>query len=85
MATSATAFASVADRDAIEAEMPWASRKVARTMYQFLTETKAAHGAKPAITFQLLSGPATKASGSAPSHSAAKNPCGPSKWLTGPA
>ncbi len=61
MATSATAFASVADRDAIEAEMPWASRKVARTMYEFLSEAKAAHGAKPAISFQLLSGPATKA------------------------
>ena len=61
MATSATAFASVADRDAIEAEMPWTSRKVARTMYEFLSEAKAAHGAKPAISFQLLSGPATKA------------------------
>ncbi len=54
-------FASVADRDAIEAEGPWASRKVARTMYAFLSEAKAAHGPKPAITFQLLSGPETKA------------------------
>jgi fatty-acyl-CoA synthase len=61
MAASANAFASVADRDAIEAEGPWASRKVARTMYEFLTEAKAAHRDKPAITFQLLSGPETRA------------------------
>ena len=57
----AAVFTSVADRDAIEAAGPWASRKVARTMYEFLTQARAAHGAKPAITFQLLSGPATRA------------------------
>ena len=61
MAVRAAAFASVADRDAIEAEGPWTSRKVARTLYEFLSEAKAAHGGKPAITFQLLSGPATRA------------------------
>lgn len=55
------AFASVADRDAIEGQMPWADRKVARTMYEFLSATKAAHGDRPAITFQLLSDPASKA------------------------
>ncbi len=54
------AFASVADRDAIEGQMPWADRKVARTMYEFLSATKAAHGDRPAITFQLLSDPASK-------------------------
>ena len=61
MAATATTFASVADRDAIEAEGPWSGRKVARTIHELLTQTMAAHGAKPAITFQLLSGPATKA------------------------
>jgi fatty-acyl-CoA synthase len=61
MATSAAAFASVADRDAIEAAGPWAGRDVARTLYEFLSRAKAAHGGKPAVTFQLLSGPATKA------------------------
>lgn len=55
------AFASVADRDAIEGQMPWADRKVARTMYEFLTAAMAAHANRPAITFQLLSDPASKA------------------------
>jgi len=50
-------FASVADRDAVEAEMTWAERKVPTTLYQFLSETKAAHGARPAISFQITSGP----------------------------
>jgi acyl-CoA synthetase (AMP-forming)/AMP-acid ligase II len=54
-------FASVADRNAIEGAMPWADRKVARTMYEFLTQTRDGHGAKAAISFQLLSGPGTKA------------------------
>lgn len=55
------AFVSVADRDAIEGQMPWADRKVARTMYEFLTAAKTAHSGRPAITFQLLSDPASKA------------------------
>ena len=54
-------FASVADRDRIEREAPWADRKVARTMYGFLTATKDRHGGNPAITFQLLSDPGAKA------------------------
>ncbi len=58
---AAAAFVSVADRDAIEAAAPWAERDVPRTMHQFLTRTAAAHGAKPAISFQLLSAPGSKA------------------------
>ncbi|MFN3971421.1 MAG: acyl-CoA synthetase [Gemmobacter sp.] len=54
------AFASVADRDRIEAEAAWADRKVARTIYEFLGEAKAKHASKPAITFQLTSGPQDK-------------------------
>ncbi len=54
-------FASVADRDAVEAEMTWAERKVPTTIYQFLSETKAAHGARPAISFQITSGPKDRA------------------------
>ncbi|WP_126979368.1 acyl-CoA synthetase [Frigidibacter oleivorans] len=50
-------FASVADRDAVEREMPWASREVAPTIYQFLTRTRDAHGDRPAVSFQLLAGP----------------------------
>ena len=54
-------FAGLADRDAVEAEMPWESREVARTVYDFLGSVKERHGARPAISFQLLSGPADKA------------------------
>lgn len=55
------AFASVADRDAIEAEKPWAERDSARSIYQFLSRARDAHGDKPAISFQLQSGPADSA------------------------
>lgn len=60
MAATAAVFASAADRDRIEGEMPWADRKVPRTMHGFLGAAKDRHGAKPAITFQLLSAPASK-------------------------
>lgn len=54
-------FADLADVKAIEAEMPWEARGTARTMHEFLGRTKAAHGSRPAISYQILSGPATKA------------------------
>jgi fatty-acyl-CoA synthase len=54
-------FATVADRDAIEAEQPWAERDVARSMYDFLTRTRDRHGDRPALSFQLMSGPTDKA------------------------
>ncbi len=54
-------FANAGDLKAIEGEMPWEQRDQARTMYQFLTRAKQAHGARPAISFQLLSGPKDKA------------------------
>ncbi|RYH06401.1 acyl-CoA synthetase [Tropicimonas sp. IMCC6043] len=50
-------FASLADRDAIDAEMAWEDRDVSRTMYQFLTAVKDAHGARPAVSFQLRADP----------------------------
>ena len=55
-----TIFATAADLKAIEAEMPWADRGQARSMYDFLTRAKTAHGARPAVSYQLLSGPDTK-------------------------
>ena len=55
-----TTFATAADLKAIEAEMPWTDRGQARSMYDFLTRAKTAHGVRPAISYQLLSGPATK-------------------------
>ncbi|AZL60103.1 acyl-CoA synthetase [Tabrizicola piscis] len=54
------AFANLADLKAIEAEMPLAERGLPRSMYEALTRTKAAHGGRPAISFQILSGPETK-------------------------
>lgn len=55
-----TTFATAADLKAIEAEMPWADRGQARSMYDFLTRTRTAHGNRPAVSYQLLSGPETK-------------------------
>ena len=54
-------FNTVADRDAFEAEMPWEDRDVPTTVYQMLSGTAAAHPARPAISFQILSGPKDKA------------------------
>ncbi len=55
-----TTFANLADLKAIEAEMPWAERGQPRSMYEYLSRAKASFGSRPAISFQLLSGPATK-------------------------
>jgi fatty-acyl-CoA synthase len=55
-----TSFATSADLRAIEAEMPWAERGQARSIHDYLTRAKTRHGDRPAISFQLLSGPATK-------------------------
>jgi len=54
-------FASIADRDAIEAEKPWAERNAARSMYEYLSRARDDHGDKPAISFQLQSGPTDSA------------------------
>ena len=50
-------FASVADRNAIEAEARWEDRQVARSVYEFLGRAGAMHGTRPALSFQLQSGP----------------------------
>ena len=42
---------------AIEAHGPWETLDVAKSIYQLLGRTKAAHGAKNAVSFQLTSGP----------------------------
>jgi fatty-acyl-CoA synthase len=55
-----TKFATVADIRAIEAEASWADRDRARSIYDYLSRAKAAHGQRPAISYQLLSGPETK-------------------------
>ena len=50
-------FATVADRDSIETEMDYAARDLPVTLHQFLTRTRDAHPNRPAVSFQLLSGP----------------------------
>jgi len=54
-------FASVQDRAALEQEMPWEERDVATTMYEFLTSAKDRYGNRPAVSYQLTSGPKDKA------------------------
>ncbi len=54
-------FASVADRVAIQSEKPWAERDVPVTVYEQIERTRAAHGKRPAISFQLFSDPGAKA------------------------
>ncbi|AVO39371.1 acyl-CoA synthetase [Pukyongiella litopenaei] len=54
-------IATVADRDAIENEMPWEARDVPRTLYQMLSNTAARFPDYDAFSFQILSGPTDKA------------------------
>ncbi|MDO5658190.1 MAG: acyl-CoA synthetase [Paracoccus sp. (in: a-proteobacteria)] len=50
-------FSTIADRDAVENEKPYSERNVATTIYDFLTRTRDAFPDRPAVSFQLLSGP----------------------------
>ncbi|MFP4274947.1 MAG: acyl-CoA synthetase [Paracoccaceae bacterium] len=55
------AFVSLADKHAIESEMPWEARDLPKTIFGFLSSTKDRFPDRPAVTFQLLSGPKDKA------------------------
>ncbi len=50
-------FAGIEDRNAIEAEMPWADRDVAKTLWGLLGNTAGKFPNHNAISYQLLSGP----------------------------
>ncbi|TNF21121.1 MAG: acyl-CoA synthetase [Rhodobacteraceae bacterium] len=50
-------FATLADRDAIENEMPWEARDVPVTMHGLLERVATRFPDRPAISYQLLSGP----------------------------
>ena len=50
-------FSTYDDRNAVEAEMDYAQRDLPRTIYAFLSRIAEAHPGRPAISFQLLSGP----------------------------
>ncbi|WP_136439493.1 acyl-CoA synthetase [Pacificoceanicola onchidii] len=54
-------YAGVADRDAIQNAMPWEGREVPTTVWGQLCRTAEAFPARPAVTYQLLSGPKDKA------------------------
>ncbi|MCO8144258.1 acyl-CoA synthetase [Rhodovulum tesquicola] len=55
------AYASRADRDAIEAESDWHARPVARSIHEFLSTTARAHPDRPALSFQMFSDPGAPA------------------------
>ncbi len=54
-------FASKADRDAIENEMPWADRDLPKTLYGLLSQTAGKFPDRPAVSYQIFSGPTDKA------------------------
>jgi acyl-CoA synthetase (AMP-forming)/AMP-acid ligase II len=53
-------YASIADRNAIENEMPWADRDLPVTTYQLLSQTTGKFPERKALSFQLFSGPTDK-------------------------
>jgi fatty-acyl-CoA synthase len=50
-------FVSIDDRNRVEQEMPWAEVGRAKTIYDFVARAAAKHGSRPAISFQITSGP----------------------------
>jgi len=54
-------FASIADKIALEAEMPWSERDVPTTLYELLSRTATKFPNHSAVSYQLFSGPTDKA------------------------
>ncbi|MEM6312103.1 MAG: acyl-CoA synthetase [Pseudomonadota bacterium] len=54
-------FAGIADRDAIEAQMPWEERDVPKTLYSLLSRTAQKFPNNKAVSYQIFSGPKDKA------------------------
>ncbi|MBV7395778.1 acyl-CoA synthetase [Mameliella sediminis] len=54
-------YAGVEDRNAIEAEMPWAERDIPATLWGQLSRTADKFPTRPAVSYQLQSGPQDKA------------------------
>ncbi|QGX99263.1 acyl-CoA synthetase [Roseovarius faecimaris] len=54
-------FASKQDALDIANEMPWEARERPETLYEMLAETAQVHPNRPAVSYQLLSGPGDKA------------------------
>ncbi|MEM1362629.1 MAG: acyl-CoA synthetase [Pseudomonadota bacterium] len=53
-------FISMEARNEVEAQLPWAERKLPHSPYQALSGVAEKFGARPAISFQLLSDPKSK-------------------------
>ncbi|MEO1779342.1 MAG: AMP-binding protein, partial [Pseudomonadota bacterium] len=51
----------IADRDAIQNEMPWEERDVPKTLYGMLSETTQKYPTHKAISYQIFSAPKSKA------------------------
>ncbi|MBY6048423.1 acyl-CoA synthetase [Vannielia litorea] len=54
-------FQSTADLRAIENQMTWEERGMPTTIYDFISKTKANHGARPALSYQIFSDPGAHA------------------------
>lgn len=54
-------FSSIADRNAIEAQMPWEDRDTPTSLYELMARTTRKFGPRPAVSFQITSGPKDKA------------------------
>ncbi|MDU8945823.1 acyl-CoA synthetase [Ovoidimarina sediminis] len=54
-------FATVADSKRIEEEMPWEDRDLPKALYGFIDRVATKHGNRPAVSYQILSGPKDKA------------------------
>jgi acyl-CoA synthetase (AMP-forming)/AMP-acid ligase II len=54
-------YASIEDRNAIEAEKPWEARNAAKTTWELLSRTAGAHGPRDAVSFQMFSDPGAPA------------------------
>lgn len=54
-------FSDVADRNAIEAQMPWSERDIPATVYEQITRTRHAFGKRNALSYQMFSDDGAKA------------------------
>ncbi len=54
-------YTGMEDRNAIEAQAPWEQRDIPATIWQQLSQTAQRFPTRPAVSFQLLSGPKDKA------------------------
>ena len=54
-------YSGMADRNAIENAMPWDQRDLPKTLWGLLNRTAERFPARPAVSYQLLSGPSDKA------------------------